>query len=106
MSYSRRILPFAIALSPLILTVSPFVATAEDAPQPFNPRKVVPPMPAIVDVPVLPASEVGDQVSDNELVLGVVVGDQARAYPINMLTGPRREIINDVLGGSAIAATW
>ena len=31
---------------------------------------------------------------------------QARAYPINMLTGPSREIINDVLGGVPIAATW
>jgi hypothetical protein len=35
-----------------------------------------------------------------------VVEGKARAYPINMLTGPRREIINDELGGKAIAATW
>jgi hypothetical protein len=39
-------------------------------------------------------------------VLGVSIGDQSRAYPINMLTGPRREIINDELAGHAIAATW
>jgi hypothetical protein len=39
-------------------------------------------------------------------VLGVVVGKEARAYPINMLTNPTREIINDKLGGRAIAATW
>jgi hypothetical protein len=45
-------------------------------------------------------------VRPNELVLGVVVEGKARAYPINMLTGPRREIINDELGGKAIAATW
>ena len=29
----------------------------------------------------------------------MVVGKAARAYPINMLTGPQREIINDRLGG-------
>ena len=72
----------------------------------FTPRRVVPPMPAIVDAPVVPADQIADRVSDNELVLGVVVGGKARAYPINMLTGPQREIINDTLGGSAIAATW
>ena len=44
--------------------------------------------------------------ASNELVLGVVIGHQARAYPINMLTGPSREIFNDELGGQAIAATW
>ena len=73
----------------------------------FEPRTVLPKaIRAIVDAPVLPADQVEDQVSANELVLGVVVGGKARAYPINMLTGPRREILNDHLGGRAIAATW
>jgi hypothetical protein len=62
--------------------------------------------PAIVDAPVIPAGKVTDQVTGKELVLGVVVNDQARAYPLNMLTGPSREIVNDQLGGRAIAATW
>jgi hypothetical protein len=34
------------------------------------------------------------------------VKGESRADPINMLTGPQREIINDRLGGRAIAATW
>ena len=72
----------------------------------FQPRRVLGVQPAIVDPPTLPAREVRDQVVDNELVLGVVIAGQARAYPINMLTGPRREIVNDTLGGRAIAATW
>ena len=38
--------------------------------------------------------------------LGVEVGGEARAYPINMLSGPNREILNDTLGGRPIAATW
>ena len=57
---------------------------------------------AIVDAKFLKS----DEVVGNELVLGVVVNGKARAYPINMLTGPAREIINDQLGGAAIAATW
>ncbi len=80
--------------------------TTSNAADGFNPRRVVKPFPAIRDAPFLPADQVTDEVSDNELVLGVVVNKTARAYPINMLTGPRREIINDTLGGRAIAATW
>lgn len=42
-----------------------------------------------------------------ELVLGVTVGKEARAYPLNMLNAlPGRKILNDTLGGQAIAATW
>jgi cold shock CspA family protein len=66
----------------------------------YNPRR------AIVDAPFLKASEVTDQVTDNELVLGVEIDGQPRAYPINMLTGPSREIINDTLGEAHLAATW
>ena len=72
----------------------------------FNPRRVVDPRPAIIDAPAIAAGDVTDEVADNELVIGVVVKGEARAYPINMLTGPSREIINDTLGGRAIAATW
>lgn len=73
---------------------------------PFNPRVLMKPFDAIVKVPLLKAADVKDEVLPNELVLGVVVNGKARAYPINQLTGPIREIINDELGGSAIAATW
>jgi len=95
-----------LALSVLLLMLPGTLARGQAVQPAFTPRRVVRPMPAIVDVPVLPADQIEDQVTDNELVLGVVVGGQARAYPINMLTGPRREIINDMLGGRAIAATW
>ena len=75
-------------------------------PDTFRPFQVVPPFPAITNAPVRLASSVTDQVSDSELVLGLELNGEARAYPINMLTGPDREIINDRLGGVAIAATW
>lgn len=80
--------------------------TAQETDRLFTPRRIVPPMPAIVDAPIVSAEQIGDRVSDNELVLGVVIAGEARAYPINMLTGPRREIINETLGGRDIAATW
>ena len=73
----------------------------------FHPRQVVPgPYEPIIDAPTLSAKEADKKLGEAELVLGVVVGEEARAYPINMLTGPSREIINDTLGGRAIAATW
>jgi len=80
-------------------------ATSEQTRE-FRPRRVLPPRPPIVEPEHLDADDVDDEVTGNELVLGVVVGGQARAYPINMLTGPVREIITDRLGGRAIAATW
>ena len=73
----------------------------------FKPRTVIRrPFPTITKFPILKAKEADSKIGGAELVLGVVVNKQARAYPINMLTGPRREILNDLLGGKAIAATW
>ncbi len=62
------------------------------------------PIRAITNPPTTSAGEA--DINDNELVIGVVVNNKARAYSINQLTGPQREIINDELGGVAIAATW
>ena len=72
----------------------------------FQPKTLMTPRKAIVDAPFISADEVKNQVSDSELVLGVVVEGQPRAYPINMLTGPAREIINDRIGQTDFAATW
>lgn len=73
----------------------------------FNPHVLLDPVRPIVDPEPVPRAEVSDDlVRDNDLVLGVVVEGMARAYPINMLTGPDREIVNDSLGGKRIAATW
>jgi hypothetical protein len=43
---------------------------------------------------------------DGDLVLGVVVNGRARAYDINSLWLAQHEVLNDELGGEAIAATW
>ena len=40
----------------------------------------------------------------NELVLGLSINGDSRAYPIPMLSS--HEIVNDVVGGEPVAVTW
>ena len=81
-------------------------APRSDADNAFRPRKVVGKFKPITEFPTVAVGDVGDRLNPSELVLGVTVGKKSRAYPINMLTGPIREILNDTLDGHAIAATW
>ena len=39
-------------------------------------------------------------------MLGVVIRGEARAYPLNQLSGPDREVFNEILGGLPVAVTW
>lgn len=71
----------------------------------YQPRTVLRrPVRAIRNPDVVSAQE--SDLAGNELIIGVEVNGKSRAYPINQLTGPQREIINDELGGTPIAATW
>ena len=88
--------------SMILFLLMPWPLSAEE---PFNPKQVVRPFPAIVEPDVVGVGAAGKFVRNDELVLGVVVGGAARAYPINMIVNPTREIINDRLGGRSIAAT-
>lgn len=73
----------------------------------FNPRVVLEAQEPIDDPEALPGISISSELlRGNDLVLGISIGDEARAYPVNMLTGPDREIVNDRLGGKRIAATW
>ena len=72
----------------------------------FKPIQVVRPFKAIINAPTVNAVDAKKFVQDDELVLGLEINGQSRAYPINMLTQPTREIINDTLGGKNIAVTW
>ena len=100
--------PITVASLAVICIATVVVAHPAYGQQPeFRPQVVINRVfPTITNPPTLPADKAATKVKDNELVLGVTVGDQSRAYPINMLTGPRREIINDRLGDRDIAATW
>jgi len=61
-------------------------------------------IPAIFDPEFLTAEEANEEYSDNELVLGVEIDGDARAYSIPHLSS--HEIVNDTVGGRHIAATW
>ncbi len=90
----------------LLFVLIPFPAQAQSGTPPFRPVRVVRPFRAIITVPKRANQNAGKALNPTELVLGVRVGKESCAYPINMLTGPQREILNDRLGGKAIAATW
>ena len=65
-------------------------------------QKVIP----IVDAPYTTPEKVRGRVSDRDLVIGLVVNGRAFAYPIKMLGGPSREIINEEYGGVPFCVNW
>lgn len=60
--------------------------------------------PLNVDPKIVSADDV--ELGDDDLVMGVVIGDEPRAYPVNYMNGPYNEVVNDELGGRAIAPSW
>ncbi len=59
------------------LNVNPEVVSAEDAP-----------------------------LGDGDIVVGIVIAGEPRAYPVNYMNGPTNEVVNDTLGGAHIAPSW
>ena len=58
-----------------------------------------------VDNPQFVSGEEADvQYHPDEIVLGVEINGDARAYSVPFLSG--HEIVNDVVGGEPIAVTW
>jgi len=103
--FRRRCAAVRIVSSVVIALSSMAASFAQE--RTFNPRVVIPfPFQPIKDAPTVSAAQADRLLAESELVLGVTAGGESRAYPINMLTGPQREIINDHLGGRAIAVTW
>lgn len=98
----RAVPPLMKTITTLLLSLTAVFVSAQE----FNPRQVVKPFPPIQKPEIANSEEAGKWVVGKELVLGVVVAGEARAYPINQLTNPTREIINDTLGDRSIAATW
>jgi hypothetical protein len=73
----------------------------------FAPVRYMDRLGPVSGLPTLPVREARGSLNPAELVLGVSVGDESRAYPINLLNEtPGHRILNDVLGGAPIAATW
>ena len=61
-------------------------------------------IPAIDQPTFLTGEAANAQMQPGELVLGIVVGGEARAYSLWQLDA--HEIVNDQIAGKAIAATW
>ena len=104
--------------SPAPTTPPPELATAAttDAPRPTEPAAqaeeeyrivtLLPPdgIQAIDDPEFYDAMTADLEYGPDELVMGVAVGEDARAYPIDVLA--RQEIVNDEVGGQPIAVTY
>ena len=61
-------------------------------------------IPAIDDPEFVAGAAADAQMKPDEPVLGVVIGDTARAYSLWQLDS--HELVNDSIEGAAIAATW
>ncbi len=59
---------------------------------------------AITDPDFVPAAEASQWMRRGEQVIGLEIGGEVKAYPINILS--RHEIANDVVGGIPVAVTW
>jgi hypothetical protein len=76
----------------------------------LDPRQVVTllpkdTVPAILDpTPFLVSADMVSSVRDSDQVLGVVIGEESRAYPIAFLSW--HEIVNDTVRGLPIVVTW
>ena len=58
-----------------------------------------------IDEPVFVSADEADETYfDDELILGVDLNGDARAYSVPLLSS--HEIVNDVVGGRKIAVTW
>ena len=100
--------------APATAMAAPATATAPPATQAPEPRAdpdleivtLLPPdaIPAIDDPAIVSAAAADEQLRANDLVIGVSLGGEHRAYGAAFLSG--HEIVNDMLGGRAIAVTW
>jgi hypothetical protein len=59
---------------------------------------------AIMDPEFVFAAEAEEWMVSSEQVIGLDINGEVKAYPINILS--RHEIVNDVVGGKAVAITW
>ncbi len=87
----------------LLLWVPHFLSAAD-----LRPEDIVTVLPKDAIPAILsPSFEEGSKVSwlkGKEVVIGVEIGGESRAYPVPILS--RVEIVNDRVGGIPIAVTW
>ena len=107
--------PVAITATPTPTTTTPAPTASPTTPPPpptddpyanLNIITLLPKdgIPAILDPTFIDATKAWEQYLADEPVLGVSINGEHKAYSVPYLSS--REIVNDELGGVAIAATW
>jgi hypothetical protein len=80
---------------------------AELPPYDFDAPRYLLPLPPTTEFPTRTVRAAWDALTPDELVLGVRIDGAARAYPLNVLNlTPAYKVLNDVLGGKPVAATF
>lgn len=104
----RMALFFVFVALSLVLLGGGFVWWSRaPAPPAFTAERYLLPQAPIREVPARPVAGFEDRLAPTELVLGVTVGPESRAYPLRLLgADPQRKVLNDRLAGHSIAATW
>ncbi len=60
--------------------------------------------PALIEPEFVPADEASAWLPDDDRVLGLRIGDEVKAYPIDLLV--RHEVVNDVVAGEPVFAAY
>ncbi len=91
--------------SPPVATEEPVAATAPERDLDIVTLLPFDGIPAIDNPQFFPDLETANMFyNDGELILGVEIDSDARAYSVPLLSS--HEIVNDVVGGKPIAVTW
>lgn len=102
MKYFRGSSGFAFVFS-VVATLAPISSLAGPADEirTLLPKDGIP----SIDKPEFATAQAGDKfMRPDELVIGVDIGGDRRAYSVPLLSS--HEIVNDVVGGRKIAVTW
>ena len=87
-----------------VLTSIPDSVESESADTVYNMFAVYPTIPAILDPRFVAGEAAREQYDEKELVLGVSINGDHRAYSIPHLGF--HEVVNDEVGGIPVAITW
>jgi hypothetical protein len=108
-SWKKPVVALGIAcLGVTAVVIATRQPVSQEREEPFRPVRFQLPVDPTTEVVVKKVGEAKNALNPAELVLGVTVGQESRAYPINLLNEEhlRYKILNDTLGGRPIAATW
>ena len=100
----RLIRTLAAGLMPALIVVlmaASALAAPEDEIRTLLPKDGIP---SIDDPKFASAKEADSFMQPDEMVIGVDIGGDRRAYSVPLLSS--HEIVNDVVGGRKVAVTW